>query len=109
MKSNSISFPQSSGTVVVDNLVKSVKNAEAIMTSAVLQLIGSKDDIDILATKCYGSSIMKLRPYVVLQWLKVLSYVNPFYVEYQKEIDLINIDDLKKGFKAGIESMKEKQ
>ena len=79
--------------------MKSVKKAEAIMISVVLQLVGSKDDIDMLAAKCYGSSIMKLRPYVVLQWLKVLSYVNPFYVKYQKEIDLINIDDLKKGLK----------
>ena len=66
LKSNLIGFPQSSGTVVVDNLVKSVKNAEAIMTSAVLQLVGSKDDIDMLAAKCYRSSTMKLRPYVVL-------------------------------------------
>ena len=106
LKSNSISFPHKSGSVVVESLTKSVKNAEAIMSSAVIQFVGSKNEVDMLAAKCYGSSIMKLRPYVILQWLKVLSHVNPFYVKYCDEINSMNVNDLKKGFQLGIEKMK---
>ena len=104
LKSNSISFPQNSGTIIVEDLIKSVKNAEAIMTSAVLQFVGSKDEVDFLASKCFGSSIMKLRPYVVLQWLKVLSYTNPFYFKYREDINSINIDDLKNHLKLELQN-----
>ena len=41
LKSNSFSFPHKSGSIVVESLTKSVKNAEAIMSSAVIQFVGS--------------------------------------------------------------------
>ena len=49
---------------------------------------------------------MKLCLYVIFQWLKVLSHVNPFYVKHRDEINSMNVNDLKNGFRLGIEKMK---
>ena len=89
LKANTICYTHDAADIMVKNLLDSILSASGLLETMQLQFVGSKGEVDFLASKCYGSSIMTMRAWVIVQWCKILPFCNPHpgYSQYRSVVD----------------------